>query len=65
MSINEGHNHVVCVAVHPGWLRTDMGTSAAPISVEEGAHSVVETLGKLTLKDNGRFMDRFGKDMNF
>jgi NAD(P)-dependent dehydrogenase (short-subunit alcohol dehydrogenase family) len=65
MSMNESYNHIVTISVHPGWLRTNMGTSAAPLSVEEGAHSVVETLQKITVKDNGRFMDRHGTDMNF
>jgi NAD(P)-dependent dehydrogenase (short-subunit alcohol dehydrogenase family) len=65
MSMNESNNHIVTISVHPGWLRTDMGTAAAPLSVEDGAHSVIETLQKITVNDNGRFMDRRGKDMNF
>uniref|UniRef100_A0A914Z7X3 C-factor n=1 Tax=Panagrolaimus superbus TaxID=310955 RepID=A0A914Z7X3_9BILA len=65
MSMNESNNHIVTISMHPGWLRTDMGTSSAPLAVEEGANSVIETLQKITINDNGRFMDRHGKDMNF
>jgi NAD(P)-dependent dehydrogenase (short-subunit alcohol dehydrogenase family) len=34
-------------AVHPGWVKTDMGTDAAPMEIEEGAKTSVElaTLG--------------------
>ncbi len=35
-------SHAIAVnAVCPGWVRTDMGTSAAPRSVEEGADTIV------------------------
>ncbi len=34
-------------SVHPGWVKTDMGTDAAPMEIEEGAKTSVElaTLG--------------------
>jgi len=37
-------------SICPGWVRTDMGGSAAPSSVEEGADSIVWAA---TLPDNG------------
>jgi NAD(P)-dependent dehydrogenase (short-subunit alcohol dehydrogenase family) len=33
--------HFAINAVSPGWVRTDMGGSAAPLSVEQGADTVV------------------------
>jgi NAD(P)-dependent dehydrogenase (short-subunit alcohol dehydrogenase family) len=35
-------------SAHPGWAKTDMGGSAAPLSVEDGAKTIVElaTLGE-------------------
>uniref|UniRef100_A0AC34RII7 Uncharacterized protein n=1 Tax=Panagrolaimus sp. JU765 TaxID=591449 RepID=A0AC34RII7_9BILA len=65
LSSELNYNHIVAVAIHPGWLRTDMGTSAAPLSAEDGARPLLQTLQKLTVKDNGRYMDRHGKDMRF
>ena len=32
---------VLANAVDPGWVRTDMGGTAAPRSVEEGAYGIV------------------------
>lgn len=37
-------------SAHPGWVRTDMGTDAAPVPVEEGALTIVRLA---TLPDDG------------
>jgi NAD(P)-dependent dehydrogenase (short-subunit alcohol dehydrogenase family) len=37
-------------SAHPGWAKTDMGGSAAPLSVEDGAKTIVELA---TLPDDG------------
>uniref|UniRef100_A0A7E4VIX4 NAD(P)-binding protein n=1 Tax=Panagrellus redivivus TaxID=6233 RepID=A0A7E4VIX4_PANRE len=65
LASGEKYNHVVTVSVHPGWLRTDMGTEHAPNSVESGASAVLESISKLGIDDNGRFINNKGQDMNF
>ena len=52
-----------CVAVHPGWVRTDMGGPQAPLSPPESVASMVRTLDGLTPADTGRFMNHDGKPM--
>ncbi|MEM7737351.1 MAG: SDR family oxidoreductase [Deinococcota bacterium] len=32
---------IVAAAAHPGWVKTDMGTQAAPTEVEDGASTVI------------------------
>ncbi|MCP5151762.1 MAG: SDR family NAD(P)-dependent oxidoreductase [Ectothiorhodospiraceae bacterium] len=47
---------VTAIVIHPGWVRTDMGGSAAPVSVDESAHGIRSVISRLTPADNGRFL---------
>lgn len=40
---------------HPGWVRTDMGSSAAEISVEESSSGLMARFGHLSLDTTGCF----------
>jgi NAD(P)-dependent dehydrogenase (short-subunit alcohol dehydrogenase family) len=35
---------ILVAASHPGWVKTDLGTQAAPMEVDEGASTVVELI---------------------
>src|SRR6202041_3547034 len=47
--------------VAPGWVRTDMGTSAATLSIEESIPFVVETVERSRGRAGLRFIDRNGR----
>ena len=53
-------DRAVCVALHPGWVRTDMGGPEADLPVETSARMLRGTLAGLTPADNGRFFDHDG-----
>ena len=47
----------ICVALHPGWVRTDMGGAGADIEVTDSAAGIRRTLAALTPADNGGFFN--------
>ena len=50
----------ICVSVHPGWVRTDMGTGQADLSPQESVADLRRLIAGLTPADNGRFLDHDG-----
>ncbi|MFO1329641.1 MAG: SDR family oxidoreductase [Rubrivivax sp.] len=47
----------LCVALHPGWVRTDMGGPGADLSVSDSVAAMRRTLASLTAADHGRFFN--------
>ena len=53
----------VCVALHPGWVRTDMGGSDADIEVTTSVSDIRRTLAALNPADNGGFFNHDGQPL--
>jgi NAD(P)-dependent dehydrogenase (short-subunit alcohol dehydrogenase family) len=52
-----------CVALHPGWVRTDMGGGEADLDVAESVATMRATLAALTPADNGGFFNHDGQPL--
>ncbi|XP_055632487.1 C-factor [Toxorhynchites rutilus septentrionalis] len=63
MSIDLRSNQIMAVAMHPGWVRTDMGGSKAPLAVEQSCEQMVQTVLSLGEKHNGGFLQYDGKEL--
>ncbi|XP_054888206.1 C-factor [Poeciliopsis prolifica] len=63
MAIDLEPDGILCMAIHPGWVRTDMGGSQAPLSPEESVASVLSVIGGLTEKDHGSFLNFTGEQL--
>ncbi len=49
-----------CVAVNPGWVKTDMGGSAATLDVDDSASQLIGVLDGMTLEMSGGFFNHDG-----
>ncbi len=50
----------VCVAFHPGWVRTDMGGAGADLDVASSVADMRRTLAALLPRDNGAYLNHDG-----
>ena len=55
----------VCVAFHPGWVRTDMGGTNADIDVTESVAGIRRTIAGLSEADNGGYFNYDGQALTW
>ena len=65
LSLELGPQNVTCLALHPGWVRTDMGGPNADVSAEESVSGLIKTILRAAPQDNGKFFDYKGKQLKF
>ncbi len=53
----------ICVAISPGWVRTEMGGGGASLSPEDSVAAMLRVIDRLKPSDTGRFLDHRGKDV--
>jgi NAD(P)-dependent dehydrogenase (short-subunit alcohol dehydrogenase family) len=53
----------IAVALHPGWVKTQMGGSGATEDVGESAQRIVARIDGFTAKESGRFWHAKGEEL--
>jgi NAD(P)-dependent dehydrogenase (short-subunit alcohol dehydrogenase family) len=48
-------------ALHPGWVKTDMGGANAPLAVDASVHALLEVIDRLGAKESGGFFNQRGE----
>jgi NAD(P)-dependent dehydrogenase (short-subunit alcohol dehydrogenase family) len=54
---------ITIIAIHPGWVRTDMGGPSAHLSTEQSAAGLLRVTDGLNSSDNGKFYTWEGSEL--
>ena len=54
---------ITTITMHPGWVKTEMGGSQAPTTVEQSVSGMLQVIQKLQRNDTGRFFDFKGQEI--
>ncbi|MDX2218234.1 MAG: SDR family NAD(P)-dependent oxidoreductase [Burkholderiales bacterium] len=60
-----GHQGLIVLALHPGWVRTDMGGSDADIDVETSVRGLTRVIARAKPADSGLYFDYTGKKLSW
>lgn len=62
-SLSKEFTQIICLSLHPGWVRTEMGGENALLSPEQSAKGMIRLLDSVDLSDSGSFYDYRGQEI--
>lgn len=65
LSIDLKKDGIVVVGIHPGWVKTDMGGSNAPMEIDNSVSSILKLILGLKQEHNGGCYQYDGKKLEW
>ena len=65
LSVDLKPQGITVVALHPGWVKTDMGGLNAPVSIDESIDGMMQVIYETDISDTGRFLNHKGKELTW
>lgn len=63
IALQFGSEGILVLSIHPGWVKTDMGTSAADLKVEDSISNMLGVFYALKPEHHGTFVQWEGKPL--
>lgn len=63
LSLDLKKEGIIATCIHPGWVKTDMGGTNAPLEVEASTSSIIKTLLTINESHNGKFIQYNGEEL--
>lgn len=65
MSFSKDYPEIVSLALHPGWVRTEMGGRNAPVITRESARGLLKVIEDSGLENSGSFLNYKGESLHW
>nr|XP_056718677.1 C-factor-like [Euleptes europaea] len=62
-SVGYKEDGILCMIIHPGWVKTNMGGQEGALTIAESAQEILGVLSKLSDEHNGAFLNWKGSKM--
>ncbi|XP_065279015.1 C-signal-like [Emys orbicularis] len=64
-SVRYKEDGILCTALHPGWVKTELGTAKAELTVEDSVQGILKVLSTLSEKHHGIVVDWTGRNVQW
>ncbi len=65
MSLELESRGIIAVALHPGWVKTDMGGAGADLEIDQSLDGMMQVIDGLTTDDSGKFIGWDGSELPY